>query len=640
MSRHYNQDSEDQDIKRCQKDGSDSDRDEAKVENIIKVNEEFEKGGESNMSTSVVHVTSNQMFDVDARASDDRNPSLPSALPSNHLPDELRHLHQFNQLERMRGTRDREIHGSLTSREVVGDDEIVIRRQFREDRTKATCSDHAMVLSLTINVLSLILTIAVIILVVALMMSLAATSHLHSRIGSEASSSTFHAPFSPRYFAREYGENPEYSSEQNAHHSNKYKISEKQFPFPPFPPLSSPLLQPSSSDLPSSSVIFSSSAQSRETGPEGARRKEDIIIGEKNGNKINEEKNDNEDRRDEEWKRNERKGYNSGEGNENHDEQGWNKLKHERNHWKRMKNGYNIITRVNEDGVKESSFRVDESEDEDEGKERSDAEAKRDTEHHDDDGRNNDRMSHYLSYQVEETSTIEPSDKEKHDEIVKKLESTINELISKVVIEGNRTESRSPPKAGGNTDEDSIEAFGQIIALGPLLVLSSICGIAASQKHTGTTSVVIYWCFLTVTLVLSVYITSFHIDYDSIIGLEPQEKLSVEETSFDTDFEGKRFVEREGSENPRPPKTTAIEAVSTLVIVIGSFQLFAAIVVTFAKYQKKRVAIFEKDPNYNYYAVPGNNPRDAFTNGIPVVGTMERSYSLINIVTNQLADVN
>ena len=284
------QDSDPKSSEGCQGEKEEEDK------NAIKVNEEVsEQQSSSNEKSVVVHVTSNRMFEIDADVQGSNNTISGRSDP-----------HQSN--DHANGNDGRGSHRVDDWRESFAAEEGITggrRRQHPEEvRTKATCSDQAMVLSLTINVLSLILTIAVIILVVALMMSMAATNHLHSRTSSDSSFS-FHAPFdrdSEAYSSPTSSSGTEQlssPSERSSGWSHKYRISSTQtitskFPYSPFPPLSSPITLSISSQSSSPSVIFSSpssssSSSSSQSEPREQNSKEDIVEVPEGRRKANEE---------------------------------------------------------------------------------------------------------------------------------------------------------------------------------------------------------------------------------------------------------------------------------------------------------------------------------------------------------------
>jgi len=128
-------------------------------------------------------------------------------------------------------------------------------------------------------------------------------------------------------------------------------------------------------------------------------------------------------------------------------------------------------------------------------------------------------------------------------------------------------------RSGGNErgifddDVDPVivsQAFGQLLALSPLFIISSLMGLSASQKTSSTGTIVCYWLTLTSTLLVTIYVTAEFVDYENF-------------------FESKE----DGHSMP------SVEAVSRLVVLIGMLQMMAAILITIAKYQKKRVAVKE-----------------------------------------------
>lgn len=128
---------------------------------------------------------------------------------------------------------------------------------------------------------------------------------------------------------------------------------------------------------------------------------------------------------------------------------------------------------------------------------------------------------------------------------------------------------RSGSNEGGIFDDDVdpvivSQAFGQLLALSPLFIISSLMGLSASQKTSSTGTIVCYWLTLTSTLLVTIYVTAEFVDYENF---------------FESKEDG--------------PSMPAVEAVSRLVVLIGVLQMMAAILITIAKYQKKRVAVKE-----------------------------------------------
>lgn len=109
------------------------------------------------------------------------------------------------------------------------------------------------------------------------------------------------------------------------------------------------------------------------------------------------------------------------------------------------------------------------------------------------------------------------------------------------------------------------QAFGQILALSPLFIVTSLFGMSASQKFSSTGTIVCYWITLTFTLLISIYVTSGFIEYEELFNTRD--------------------------------KSSPIDAISRLIVVIGTLQITSAAIVTIAKYQKKRVAVKESSFN-------------------------------------------
>ena len=105
------------------------------------------------------------------------------------------------------------------------------------------------------------------------------------------------------------------------------------------------------------------------------------------------------------------------------------------------------------------------------------------------------------------------------------------------------------------------QAFGQILALSPLFIVTSLFGMSASQKFSSTGTIVCYWITLTFTLLISIYVTSGFIEYEELFNTRD--------------------------------KSTPIDAISRFIVLIGALQMTSAAIVTIAKYQKKRVAVKE-----------------------------------------------
>jgi hypothetical protein len=128
------------------------------------------------------------------------------------------------------------------------------------------------------------------------------------------------------------------------------------------------------------------------------------------------------------------------------------------------------------------------------------------------------------------------------------------------------TSMTSQDSVGKEERDDSLsnEAFLQILGLCPLIVISSLVGVYAARKSSSTGTIVVYWIILTGSLLISTYVTSKFVEYEVL------------------------FASKEEDESSTP-----IEVVSRLIVVIGSLQMISAVMVTIAKFQKKRVAVKE-----------------------------------------------
>ena len=124
--------------------------------------------------------------------------------------------------------------------------------------------------------------------------------------------------------------------------------------------------------------------------------------------------------------------------------------------------------------------------------------------------------------------------------------------------------SRTDSQDNEEEDLSLDEAFGEILSICPLIIISSLFGVYAARKSSGTGIIVFYWMTLTGTLLISTYVTSKFVEYEDLFT--PKEEDEV---------------------------MTPIEAVSRLIILIGSLEMMSAVIVTVAKYQKKRVAVKE-----------------------------------------------
>lgn len=107
------------------------------------------------------------------------------------------------------------------------------------------------------------------------------------------------------------------------------------------------------------------------------------------------------------------------------------------------------------------------------------------------------------------------------------------------------------------------QAFGEILSICPPIIISSLFGVYAARKSSGTGIIVFYWMTLTGTLLISTYVTSKFVEYEDLFTSKEDQAM------------------------------TPIEAVSRLIILIGSLEMMSAVMVTVAKYQKKRVAVKE-----------------------------------------------
>lgn len=124
------------------------------------------------------------------------------------------------------------------------------------------------------------------------------------------------------------------------------------------------------------------------------------------------------------------------------------------------------------------------------------------------------------------------------------------------------TDNSSEQQMQRNTDSDqqtTSQSLGQMLALSPLFLVTSLFGMSASQKLASTGTIVCYWITLTLSLLISIYVTSGIIEYEQLFDWEN--------------------------------KSSSVDTISRLIVLIGGLQMLAAAVLTIAKYNKTRVAV-------------------------------------------------
>lgn len=199
------------------------------------------------------------------------------------------------------------------------------------------------------------------------------------------------------------------------------------------------------------------------------------------------------------------------------------------------------------------------------------------------------------------------------------LPSKGQELRTNFQMTTSMSESSSSEGTQEDSETDSLpkDAFLEILGLCPLIVLSSLIGVYAARKSSSTGVIVVYWVILTGSLLISTYVTSKFVEYEEL------------------------FDWKEKEESSRP-----IEVVSRLIVLIGSLQMISAVMVTVAKFQKKRVAV--KDPSLPDFSsiLLANTSRlnqphlgDHDQPQLPNSSSLSLRQHQVNLVVNQASDV-
>lgn len=195
------------------------------------------------------------------------------------------------------------------------------------------------------------------------------------------------------------------------------------------------------------------------------------------------------------------------------------------------------------------------------------------------------------------------------------------------------------------------QAYGQILAILPLFIISSLLGVSASAKSSTTGAIILYWIILTATLLISTYITSTFVEYENLFGITtsdlPKSKnlvnlnktnvgrlktlLQSQSTSetitdpgdevidddddddFDDVYSDESDSDKESNDN------SEVESVARIIVLIGALQMVSAIMLTFGKFHKTRVAI--KDPSFNDLSRFNNPINMANIDGNNVIGS-------------------
>jgi len=142
------------------------------------------------------------------------------------------------------------------------------------------------------------------------------------------------------------------------------------------------------------------------------------------------------------------------------------------------------------------------------------------------------------------------------------------QTFSSFMIDKSSIESKEQEQEKNTDLTNSNDAFYEILGVCPLIVISSLIGVYAAQRSSSTGVIVLYWLTLTGTLLITTYVTSKFVEYETL-------------------FDSQGDLNDEEEVPPRSP----IEIISRLMILIGALQMISAIIVTVAKFQKTRVAI-------------------------------------------------
>lgn len=181
------------------------------------------------------------------------------------------------------------------------------------------------------------------------------------------------------------------------------------------------------------------------------------------------------------------------------------------------------------------------------------------------------------------------------------------------------------------------QAYGQILAILPLFIISSLLGVSASAKSSTTGAIILYWIILTATLLISTYITSTFVEYENLFAISSGNNNNLPRKSVANGLNGVNWAKHLIDSNTSEPITdpvdddltddedfddvysdddvddkgsnlnsnSQVECVARIIVLIGALQMISAIMLTFAKFHKTRVAI--KDPSFNDLA-RFNNP--------------------------------
>lgn len=170
------------------------------------------------------------------------------------------------------------------------------------------------------------------------------------------------------------------------------------------------------------------------------------------------------------------------------------------------------------------------------------------------------------------------------------------------------------------------QAYGQILAILPLFIISSLLGVSASAKSSTTGAIILYWIILTATLLISTYITSNFVEYENLFTLMPNDNSmrqtarintatvntfshsndiitdSVDETVTDDDDDFDDIYTDDTQDDKDSSSSVSntqsqVESVARIIVVIGALQMISAIILTLAKFHKTRVAIKESSLN-------------------------------------------
>lgn len=147
--------------------------------------------------------------------------------------------------------------------------------------------------------------------------------------------------------------------------------------------------------------------------------------------------------------------------------------------------------------------------------------------------------------------------------------------------------------ADASSKTNETEAFGFILSLGPLLIISALCGITASQRSS-TSVLALYWATLMTTVTMSIWLTGDYLDISNAID-----------------------------------NLTAIQIISRLVAFICAIQIVSIVLVTLTNFQNGRVS--NKDRHNVQYTAQESTQLDDYGlssgPGIQLVSTSKESSS-------------